>query len=392
MNTFFLIGAAFALFFAVLLSGKKEKRLPDLVLSSWFLVIMLHLLACFTFSEKAYLEYPHLLGIDDSFPFLYGPFIFIYAVTLIARKPIFRKSYLLHFIPFVISNLVYLPFFLADGENKVELYFTRKLEILPLRENVLITFKLLSGPVYVTWVWLLLRKHCKNIQHYFSYTEEIDLKWLKRLTFWFGVFLMVVLTSFFAEQVIFPINSDFVINIAFSVFVIAFGYYGFKQGAIFTEVTRQDDYFVHEELSNANQQNEEEIATVKYEKSGLKEDDANKYLEMLLEYMEEEESYLNSELTIEDVANALDIPRHGLTQVINQKLGKNFYQFVNEYRVEESKRRIMDPQNQLLTLLAIGYDSGFNSKSSFNTIFKSFTNLTPSQFKKMNEGASLVDI
>ncbi len=65
---------------------------------------------------------------------------------------------------------------------------------------------------------------------------------------------------------------------------------------------------------------------------------------------------------------------------------------MNEYRVEESKKRIIDPQNQLFTLLAIAYDSGFNSKSSFNTIFKSFTNLTPSQFKKMSEGASLVDI
>ena len=381
MGAIFLIGAAFALFFAVLLSNKKAKRLPDQVLSAWFLIIMLHLLGYYTYYEKAYLEYPHLLGLEDAFPFLYGPLLFIYTDTLRARTPTFKKSYWLHFIPFLLSNLLYLPYYLADGSRKVDLYFAGELPFI----KVVIALKLLAGPVYVVWVWILLKKHRANIQQYFSFREKIDLNWLKHLTFGFGAFLIVVLISFFTEQIVFPINSDFMISTAVAVCVIALGYWGFKQGAIFAEASLPATEATPRVAPGASPPDGKEIQPVKYEKSGLKEKDAKAYLKILTAYMEEEKPYLNSTLTIEEVAKTLDIPRHSLTQIINQKLGKNFYQFVNDYRVEESKKRLLDPANQPLTLLAIGYDSGFNSKSSFNTIFKRATGMTPSQFKKLND-------
>ena len=100
--------------------------------------------------------------------------------------------------------------------------------------------------------------------------------------------------------------------------------------------------------------------------------------------MQRDKPYLNPDLTIQDLSDTLDISRHHITQVINEQLKKNFYMFVNEFRVEEAKQRMADQHNDHLTMLAIAYDSGFNSKSGFNSIFKRVTGLTPSQYRKSN--------
>jgi len=80
------------------------------------------------------------------------------------------------------------------------------------------------------------------------------------------------------------------------------------------------------------------------------------------------------------VATALQISTNHLSQVINENLDKNFFDFVNGYRVEMVKQKMKDPSNKNYTLLSLAYDCGFNSKSSFNAIFKKYTGSTPSQY------------
>ena len=100
-----------------------------------------------------------------------------------------------------------------------------------------------------------------------------------------------------------------------------------------------------------------------------------------MKYMEEEKPYLDVDLTIHDVSTELTIPRHYLTQVINEMLGKNFYTFINEYRIEEVKKLLVSDKFSKYTLTSIAFEAGFNSKSSFNSIFKSTTGMTPTEFK-----------
>jgi AraC-like DNA-binding protein len=76
------------------------------------------------------------------------------------------------------------------------------------------------------------------------------------------------------------------------------------------------------------------------------------------------------------------IPRHHITEVLNEKYGRNFFSFVNEYRIREALSRMNDPKYQHYTLLAIAYDAGFNSKSTFNSFFKAYTGKTPSAYRK----------
>jgi len=102
--------------------------------------------------------------------------------------------------------------------------------------------------------------------------------------------------------------------------------------------------------------------------------------------METEKPYLDRDLSIQNLSVITGIPRHHITQVLNEKHGKNFFTFINEYRVKEVISRFGDPANNNFTILAIAYDSGFNSKTTFNAIFKSITGLTPSEYREKSTG------
>lgn len=100
--------------------------------------------------------------------------------------------------------------------------------------------------------------------------------------------------------------------------------------------------------------------------------------------MDEKKPYLEPKLTLNMLATQLDVSSNHLSQTINQHQNQNFYDFINQYRVEEFKQRAKDPKNQHFNILALALDSGFNSKSAFNLIFKKHTGITPSQFMSEN--------
>jgi AraC-like DNA-binding protein len=101
--------------------------------------------------------------------------------------------------------------------------------------------------------------------------------------------------------------------------------------------------------------------------------------------MQTEKPFLNPTLKINDLADSLSIPSKNLSQVINQEFGNNFFDFVNKYRVEEAKLKIINSNGNGRTILDILFDSGFNSKAAFNRAFKKHTGYTPSQFKNQQE-------
>ena len=110
-------------------------------------------------------------------------------------------------------------------------------------------------------------------------------------------------------------------------------------------------------------------------------------LKLLQDFMEKEKPYVNFDLSLQGLADKLHLSRHQLSNLINQQHHKNFYEFVNFYRVEEVKYLMRQPKNQHLKLISLAYDAGFNSKSSFNRIFKQLTEMTPSQyFASLKEG------
>ena len=101
----------------------------------------------------------------------------------------------------------------------------------------------------------------------------------------------------------------------------------------------------------------------------------------LLQYFQKEKPYLNPEFNMSLLSDKLKVPKHHLTEVLNKHLGKNFFQFVNEYRVAAVKKQLDKPNNPY-SIEAIGYECGFNSKSTFFSVFKSLSGQTPKNYQQ----------
>ena len=106
----------------------------------------------------------------------------------------------------------------------------------------------------------------------------------------------------------------------------------------------------------------------------------------VLSYMETSKPYLESELTLDQLASRLSLKPRILSQTINGTLGQNFYDFINRFRIKEASRLLTNPPDEKTTIQEIFYEVGFQSKSSFNTLFKKYTGLTPREFRKKREG------
>ncbi len=120
----------------------------------------------------------------------------------------------------------------------------------------------------------------------------------------------------------------------------------------------------------------------KYKKSSLKQKDVNAYLHRLEKFMETEKPYLQPDLSLRQLAEITDIHPNHLSQLLNEQMDKRFSEYINSYRLETFKSLAGNPANRHLTILAIAYESGFNSKTVFNTFFKKMMGMTPSQYWK----------
>lgn len=160
-------------------------------------------------------------------------------------------------------------------------------------------------------------------------------------------------------------------------FIYLIGYFGLKQPEIFSQ-PNETSAFVPEVFEKSK------VSPPKYEKSGLNSEAAEEYLIKLLKFMEEKKPFLQGNITLAEMASMLLISPHNLSEVINTKLNQNFYDFINSYKVKEVKRLISEDQDMKYSLLALGFDAGFSSKSFFYSAFKKETGMTPSQFRRKN--------
>jgi AraC-like DNA-binding protein len=161
-------------------------------------------------------------------------------------------------------------------------------------------------------------------------------------------------------------------------FIYILGYLGIRQQPVYLSMIDELDEILELET---NTKEEEQSSKEKYVRNKLSEEVKEEYKGKLLAFLEEEKPYLQAKLSIADLSNALEIPKHFISQIINDSLGQTFYSFINSYRVKEVKKRIQEDEEDKYTLLAIAFDSGFNSKSGFNNNFKLETGMTPLEYR-----------
>ncbi|EFK34336.1 Chb operon repressor [Chryseobacterium gleum] len=228
---------------------------------------------------------------------------------------------------------------------------------------------LIQAFFYTLLSYITIRKHQRRIQQFSSNTEGINLNWLEYI-----ILVMLIVNIIYIIYNLFydPKSLNFFINTVFLLVIYWVGYYSMKQREIYPLEEKQ-----REELISIN----EDSGSEEVKRKLISDEELLKIKISLQTLMEVQKPYLDSELNLIRLAEMLSVSTHHLSYVINTGFGKNFFQYVNEYRVDYAKKLLKEPDSKL-SILGIAYESGFNSKTSFNTTFKKVTGQTPSEFKK----------
>jgi AraC-like DNA-binding protein len=345
---FHLAGILLSLFLALLLFTKKGKTTADLILAGWLSLISFHLFAYYLLISNTYVGFPYLLGLEIPIPLIHGPILYVYVATLTHQKSK-KLPWFIHFIPAIAAYVLLAGFFSLSIDQKIYVYQNQGIGYEKLSSLIHLPI-IPSGIFYVILSLILLKNHRQNIGGQFSYSEKINLNWLIYLTAGMGIIWLSVI-----------FGNDTSTFILVDVFILIIGYFGIKQVGIFTNLAP-------------------EAEKTKYQKSGLSDETSSIIYQQLTQLMLVDQLYKDPELSLDELAERLGVHSNRLSQVINSVAQRNFYDYINDLRVQEFKRLVALPANNKFTLLAVAFEAGFNSKTSFNRNFKKATGLSPSAY------------
>jgi len=386
-----LLGAAHGLFLALaLLNARGGNMIAHRILAFITLIFVFDLSGEVLYQTGYYASYPHLLWIDDPLEFLYGPLVLFYVQTL-TNPSGFRltRRHGLHFLPVFLACILSAPFYTLNSAQKLQFVTTgielesTHLTLAAYGQIVLALVFVVQVAIYIILSIRLLARHARRIRDNFSYTERVSLLWLRNMLGFLTVLLLLFVVELFAADAL-GINekANDALYLLVVIMVYTMGYLGLRQPAIFS----------HPEPANQNVSTQEDFASSdpepvaieeKYKASALDADSSRLFLDELTATMENEKLYLDVKLTLPQLATHLGLSTNYLSQVINEQLDKNFFDYVNTYRVEAAKNALVSTAREKINILNIAYDSGFNSKSAFYTAFRKNTGTTPSQFRKI---------
>ncbi|MFN2395840.1 MAG: helix-turn-helix domain-containing protein [Bacteroidales bacterium] len=370
MKVILLIGAYHTLVLIGMVMTKKQKTLSDYFLTALFAVYGLTLSLGYmeAYNLEHNFRYPFFINTSPPFILLHGPALWFYIKSLTSKKFRFKPKYVLHFVPFLlIMTIMTLNVYILPGEERI-LAVTEETFKDNLAFPVIIGMIAIFTQGYFIWGILLIRKYDRRIKDYFSEVSDIDLKWLKFLLV-ASVIFYAVNSSMYAIDYFFDILPyDVLLTTVYSfaaVFVAILGYRGYRQGNIFLSKE------IPEELDNepAIISNEEMIDSSEKE-----------FIDSLLHFMNDKKPHLDPELTISTLAKEMNTGSDYLSGILNGRLNKNFFDFVNFYRVEEFKNLCKNQYDKNTTIMGLAWDAGFNSKATFNRVFKKTTGKTPGEF------------
>lgn len=309
-------------------------------------------------------------------PFLLGALIFQYIETIYTSKVDFRK-FMKSLLPFGVAFVIYsIPQYTMGLSLKNKTIFFQIV-------SVLIPFLGILYFAYYLFLSSKLLKHYKKlVKNNYSNLKRLDLKWLSTWVRGFIVFLVIDMSSgilFFTNRIDYSIVY---LNLFYLVLLIWYiGYYGINQTQVFlaselpVNVSIKEEKPQQQKLKNTSSFNCESEEFIKLKNQ----------LETLFT---EQNIFKNQHLSLKETADILNISDKKLSHILNICLASNFYEYVNTYRVNYFKKKLEEGDAEKLTLLAIAFDSGFNSKATFNRVFKQQVGITPIQYKKQRNKRS----
>jgi AraC-like DNA-binding protein len=280
-------------------------------------------------------------------PLLMGPLLFLFIQSHIRKE--FQKRDLLHFVPFVLFSLsIFLSYTPFARLGWMSMY----------NETILSASSLLIYS-FLSWRWI--RSHADSVKKFNAFIGAITLTELGVIG---GLaFLYLTYPTYNEWRFLFIPLTLLVYWMSYK--VMAEPNYFFESGSPTLFIFRH--------------------ASAKYQHSGLKESEADKIFSDLQALLTEQKPYLKANLTIDLLATQLSTTRHNLSQVINMRFNKTYGELINDHRLAEVQKLLVNPRMKHFTIAAIALDSGFNSVSGFNEIFKKKTGLTPSKYREQHQ-------
>lgn len=340
-----------------LLHLKKGRQRSNLILSAILFAFTLIITSQVIMSSRTFSDYykpGHLL---TQVAFLIGPLLYFYIKSLTVVDFSFKKYDFLHFLPFVF----------AAGLILVRYQVTGKVYIFSFQGTLFRALIIVQNFIYFIATVRLLKSAGLSLKTFFSYAEDFKVSWLR--FFVIGCFVIWI-CQFFVFLFWDVLNSHkWCIHLINLYLLSTFIFFN----TVVYILLRKSDFFLKEP---------------KYKNSFLKDSDKNRFFQRLENYMDNEKPYLNPSLSLLELSLQLSIPMRYLSQVINEHSNQNFFDYINHYRIQESKNFLRNGNRGKKTILEIAYAVGFNSKSTFNAAFKKQTGLTPREFKKKVPGIS----
>lgn len=304
-------------------------------------------------------------------PVLYslGLLFWLYVQSILRPTFCIRAEHWWIFMPFILDVLysfgqaVYIRFWILP--MKQELLFQPVEFLIHEGGSILYNFSFLLAAFFQSY---RLKKHIAKKK---KITPDLSaqINWVQQICFVFFVLSFTHQGYYIAELILFPkyvhFHQYYPLWLMEIFIILLVGYKSILQPHV---------VFYKNEVAK-------EIKP-KYQHSNLKLEEITQLSEQLKKLMEEEQLFLDAQLKLADLSNALSIQPHQLSQVISQGLNSNFYDFINHYRIELVKKRLIDQKHLQENILTIAYNAGFNSKTAFNMAFRKFTNTSPSAYRK----------
>lgn len=355
-NVLLIGGALQGVFLLLTINSIKDKnKSANRYLSVLILLITLALLGRLSFEEELLQQYPQIYMLPDFVLFLFGPILYLYVNSLLTKN---ERIPWPHFILAGVHYLYMLFISLRSSEAVWELIFSGVL-VIPM--YILMTLGIAQNIFYLGLSYKKLFKYQKEAPENISFDARISY-----LHFVLGLILVCLFTWAFVlfmnliagEKPNLQAYKVIWISLTFLVYVM--GFFAIRQPEIFKIPS----------------------SLIKYKGSALSNDDIRRIGIELDKLMQTSKPYLNPKLTKSKLASLAETNTSNISRVINEGFGKNFFDFVNAYRVQEFIRLVKGDEHSNFTFIAIAEEVGFNSKTTFNTAFKKLTNYSPRDYFK----------
>lgn len=300
------------------------------------------------------------------------PLFYLFVLAVCYSDFRLKWKHLVHLLPFVIVNLVFIPrIYLSVAVDKDT--FLSGLNLMPeiYFIQILVEFQY---AFYIIAVFLIVKKYREIYLENYANASTATYQWLFQIT---CVFLTAHIIVALKNLLRYSGFSDIFLwaNVLVGTIALFITCWFIMKALNHPELFRG----VNSKLKLTKDILPEIEKKIELEKG--QNDLISNQISTLKQYMTEKEPFLDPSLTIQELANQIDIPVRDLSVLINHQMDQHFFDFVNEYRIQKAMHILKDESKSDLTVLEILYEVGFNSKSSFNTSFKKYTNLTPTAYR-----------